>query len=169
MQRFIVLLLLFAIGCTSSEFVPNVELEARLAKIEDYRAIKRIVDDFSNLADTKDIDRQVLLFTEDAVVESFSNGERSSRLEGRQQIGEVFAGFLANFRTVYHQNGQQTIDLKGDTATAISYCTVLLIGEDSKTTLYAIYNDRFVKQNGQWLIQHRRTDFVHRDSVPLEG
>jgi hypothetical protein len=146
----------------------NKNLEQRISAIEDKMAIKEVVDVFSNLADTKEIAKQVLLFTEDGVVESFSGGERSSFLKGRDQLEQVFSGFLSNFHTVYHQNGQQTIDeLTENTAKATSYCRVILVseqdGKQMKTTLYTKYNDSFVKQNGKWLIAHRTSNFVRRE------
>jgi hypothetical protein len=68
---------------------------------------------------------------------------------------------------VYHQNGQQNINLMGDKAEAVSYCCVILVGKQNdkemKTTLYTIYKDVFVKQNGKWLIKHRTSNFVHRE------
>src|SRR5688572_16698408 len=33
--------------------------------------------------------------------------------------------------TVYHINGQQTVDLRGDAATGVSYCLVVLIGVEN--------------------------------------
>ncbi|SDM77419.1 SnoaL-like domain-containing protein, partial [Catalinimonas alkaloidigena] len=144
----------------------------RLSALEDKQAIKHVVDEFSILADTKEIEKQVMLFTPDGVVESYANGERSSSLQGRAQLQEVFSGFLANFHTVYHQNGQQTIDLQGDRAKATSYCRVILVGDQDgkamKTTLYTIYKDDFVKQDGQWLIQHRTSHFVWRDVAEVK-
>lgn len=145
----------------------NKTLEQRLTEIEDRLAIKQVVDRFSNLADTKEIDQQVLLFTENASVESIFTGMPSSILIGRQQIKQTFSFFLAKFSTVYHQNGHQTIDLSGEKATATSYCQVILIenhdAKTQKTTLYTIYNDEFVKLDGQWLIQHRTSNFVWRE------
>ncbi|MFT3822744.1 MAG: nuclear transport factor 2 family protein [Chitinophagaceae bacterium] len=143
-------------------------MEARIQAIEDKMAIKEVVDIFSNLADTKEIDKQVLLFTEDGVVQSYSNGQLSSDLKGRKELKERFAGFLANFHTVYHQNGQQTIDeLTANTAKATSYCRVILVAEQSgkqiKTTMYTIYKDEFVKQNGKWLIQKRTSNFIRME------
>ena len=41
-------------------------------QVEDQLALKRLVDTFSNLADVKDVDSQILLFTEDAEVVSKS-------------------------------------------------------------------------------------------------
>ena len=146
----------------------NKNLELRVNAIEDKMAIKEVVDIFSNLADTKEIDKQVLLFTEDGIVESFSNGQPSSQLKGREQLEQAFSGFLSNFQVVYHQNGQQTIDeLTDNTAKTTSYCRVILVGEQEgkqmKTTLYTIYNDSFVKQDDKWLIAHRKSNFVWRE------
>lgn len=151
----------------------NKNLAERLNAIEDKMAIKEVVDIFSNLADTKEIDKQVLLFTEDGIVESFSNGQPSSQLKGRDQLEQAFSGFLSNFDVVYHQNGQQTIDeLTENTAKTTSYCRVILVGEQEgkqmKTTLYTIYNDSFVKQDGKWLIAHRKSNFVWREVEEVE-
>lgn len=142
-------------------------MEQRLTAIEDKMAIKFVVDEFSNLADTKEIDNQVLLFTKDGTVTSISNGQPSTPLKGREQLKQAFSGFLANFHTVYHQNGQQTINLQGNKAEATSYCRVILVGKqgdkEMKTTLYTIYKDSFVKENGKWLIKERTSNFVHRE------
>jgi ketosteroid isomerase-like protein len=147
-------------------------IEERLAAIEDKMAIKYVVDEFSNLADRKEIDKQVMLFTQDGIVESISNGQQSSPLKGRAQLNQAFSGFLSNFHTVYHQNGQQTISLQGDKAEATSYCRVILIGKqnekESKTILYTIYNDSFVRENGKWLIKHRISNFVHREQYEVK-
>jgi ketosteroid isomerase-like protein len=151
-------------------FAQNMEkksIEQRIAAIEDKMAIKYVVDEFSNLADTKEIDKQVLLFTEDGTVTSISNGQPANPLKGRDQLKQAFSGFLSNFHTVYHQNGQQTINLQGDKAEATSYCRVILVGKQNdkqmKTTLYTIYKDGFVKENGKWLIKNRTSNFVHRE------
>jgi ketosteroid isomerase-like protein len=152
---------------TFAQKIEKKTIEQRLAAIEDKMAIKYVVDEFSTLADTKEIDKQVLLFTENGVVESISKGQPSSTLKGREQLKQAFSAFLSNFHTVYHQNGQQTVDLQGDKAEAVSYCRVILIGKQNgkemKTTLYTIYKDVFVKENGKWLISHRTSNFVHRE------
>jgi len=152
---------------TFAQKMEKQSIEQRIAAIEDKMAIKYVVDEFSNLADIKEIDRQVLLFTEDGTVTSISNGQPSTPLKGREQLKQAFSGFLSNFHTVYHQNGQQTINLKGDKAEAISYCRVILVGKQNdkemKTTLYTIYKDSFVKDAGKWLIKERTSNFVHRE------
>ncbi|MBY3416331.1 nuclear transport factor 2 family protein [Rhizobium laguerreae] len=142
-------------------------IEQRLQTIEDKTALKRLVDTFSNLADTKDVAAQVLLFTEDATVTSISGGEAGSTFAGRKAISDAFAGYLANFETVYHINGQQTVELNGDTATGTAYCLVVLIADENgkkiKNTAGVIYHDAYVRQDGQWLIAKRTSNFTWRD------
>tara|TARA_Y100000588_G_C13817676_1_gene737984 strand:- start:104 stop:628 length:525 start_codon:yes stop_codon:yes gene_type:complete len=164
----IIIALILSASQAFAQTMDTKTLEQRIATIEDKMAIKQVVDVFSNLADTKEIDKQVLLFTEDGIVESVSNGQPSSQLKGREQLKQAFSGFLANFHTVYHQNGHQTIDeITENTAKATSYCRVILVadqdGKQMKTTLYTIYNDEFVKQDGKWLIKHRKSNFMWRE------
>ena len=102
-----------------------------LQLIQDRMDLKHLVDTFSNLADTKEVDAQLQLFTQDAIVESIQNGNAGSKLVGQEQIGNAFTSFLGLFDVVYHQNGQQTVDINGDEASGISYCTVVLIGTNN--------------------------------------
>jgi hypothetical protein len=138
----ITFLFLLLTTITFAQKMEKNSIEQRLAAIEDKMAIKYVVDEFSNLADTKEIDKQVLLFTADGEVVSISQGQPVAPLKGREQLKQAFSGFLTNFHTVYHQNGQQTIDLQGDKAVATSYCRVILVGKQNdkqmKTTLYTI-------------------------------
>lgn len=155
-----------------SQKMDHISIEKRLTAIEDRTAIKFLVDEFSNLADSKEIDKQVLLFTEDGIVESISKGQAPSLLKGREQLKNAFTSFLSNFHTVYHQNGQQNITLLDNKAEATSYCRVILVGlqngKEMKTTLYTIYKDLFVKEQGKWLIQHRTSNFVFREVEELK-
>lgn len=163
-----ILVSLLFLNLTNAQTMNTKNIEERIASIEDKMTIKNVVDVFSNLADTKEIDKQVLLFTEDGEVESYSNGERTSLLKGREQLEQAFYGFLSSFHTIYHQNGQQTIDeLTDNTAKTTSYCQVILVGEQNgkqmKTTMFTIYKDEFVKQNGKWLIKHRTSNFMWQE------
>ncbi len=138
-------------------------MKQQISIIQDKMALKELVDVFSNLADIKDIDNQVLLFTENAIVESTSDGQTIT-LKGRKQIGDAFRAYLSLFDVVYHINGQQTVTLNGDSATATSYCQVILVGDNNgkriSNTRYVIYNDTYQKINGKWYIAHRKSNFV---------
>ena len=157
---------------TKAQTMPDPTMTQRLQQLEDRVALKTLVDTFSNLADTKSVNTQVLLFTEDATVDSWSEGKQVSSFTGRKQIGEAFSAYLALFDTVYHMNGQQTVELDGDRATGISYCLVVLIGKDGdkryRNTAGVIYQDEYVRRDGRWMIAKRVSDFTwrSRDEVP---
>lgn len=158
------LTLLFTPLSAEAKTMTDTDLSHRIQTLEDRAALKALVDTFSNLADVKDIDRQVLLFTPDATVDSYMDGKQTTALKGRRQIGEVFRGFLGQFSTVHHMNGQQTIEIKGNTATGIAYCQVVLIGmqdgQQIRNTMGVTYHDDYVRQDGTWLIAHRVSNFV---------
>ena len=136
------------------------------------QAIKELVDTFSNLADVKDVAAQMPLFTEDANVTTYIGGALFADMHGRGEIENVFSNFLANFKNVYHLNGQLTISSLTETsAEAITYCHVVLTEEkDGKEIVhnhYVRYNDTYAKVNGAWLIKRRIANFMISDSREL--
>lgn len=148
-------------------------LEQRIQALEDQAALKHLVDTFSNLADDKNVAGQMPLFTEDASVETYFGSELFASLKGREQIAEVFNSFLSNFDTVYHINGQQTVQVDGDSATSDHYCMVVLIsgaeGNRVKNTNGVIYKDTYVRRDGRWLISKRVARFTWRDFEPMQA
>jgi len=153
----------------------NMQVET-LAKdiqeIKDRMALKNVVDTFSNLADEKKITEQMELFTEDAEVSSIADGKINSTYVGKKAIGEAFAKYLALFHTVYHINGQQTVEINGDTAQGISYCQVVLIGniegKEMQRKAGVRYTDTYVKQNGKWLIKKRVSNFMYNEMQAVQ-
>lgn len=158
----VVLVTLMSCGMNNQQ---NADLAARIQLLEDRAAIKNVVDTFSVLADVKDVDTQVLLFTEDAEVKGVDNdGNVQSVIKGRKDIANAFSSYLALFETVYHQNGQQTVTINGDKADGINYCYVTLIrvqdGKRIKQTMGVRYHDFFTKEDGKWLIYERQSNFM---------
>ena len=170
MKRSIITLALL-IFCLSVNAQKMNDTEKRISAIEDRIALKSLVDTFSILADVKDVKTQLFLFTENAEVSSISSGKPGNTIIGRKQIGEAFTGFLNLFEVVYHINGQQILTLKGDKASGISYCQVVLIGNENgkkmKTTMGVIYHDEYVKENGSWLINKRQSNFTWTEKNEL--
>ncbi|WP_197226421.1 nuclear transport factor 2 family protein [Priestia megaterium] len=149
----------------------NGNLNKRITELENVRALRELVDNFSILADKKDVQKQILLFTEDATVESYMNGELTSSLKGIKEIGEAFEGFLANFGAVYHINGQHVVSINGKEAEGTLYCRVDLIssenGKKINNTSGVSYKDEYIYENGQWLIAKRTSNFVWNDRHEL--
>lgn len=180
MKKIVLLFSLLLVFCFSSEgqttkgknMKNDNNLEKRLGQIEDRIALKELVDTFSVLADSKDIPKQVLLFTENAVVESVAGGKPGPALTGRKQIGDAFSSYLNLFEVVYHINGQQTLTLNGDKASGVSYCQVTLIGNENgkkmRTTMGVFYHDDYVRENGRWLIAKRQSNFAWTDKTEFK-
>jgi hypothetical protein len=146
-------------------------LEKRIEELENVRALRELVDNFSKLADKKEVWKQTELFTKDATVESYVNGELTSSLNGTKQIGEAFEAFLANFETVYHINGQHVVEINGNKAEGTLYCRVDLIGSENGKKINnasaVSYKDEYIFENGQWLIAKRTSTFVWNDRQEL--
>lgn len=142
----------------------NNEIAQRLA-------LRELVDTFSNLADEKDVAAQIPLFTADAHINVVMDGKEVFDLNGQQQILEAFSGYLSQFSVVYHINGQQTVTINESTAKGIAYCQVTLIKEENgqriKQTSGVRYHDRYVFQNGKWLITERLSNFMWTDIHPM--
>lgn len=142
----------------------NNEIAQRLA-------LRELVDTFSNLADEKDVAAQMPLFTADAHINVVMDGKEVFDLNGQQQILEAFSGYLSQFSVVYHINGQQTVTINESTAKGIAYCQVTLIKEENgqriKQTSGVRYHDRYVFQNGKWLIAERLSNFMWTDIHPM--
>ena len=151
--------------CKKNGIIENTQNQTTMnvQEIADRIALKDLVDTFSNLADTKEIDKQVQLFTEDAEVTSYQGDKQTSHLKGRKELAERFKAFLDQFTTVYHINGQQTVKIDGDKATGIAYAQVVLVSEkNGKRTILTQgvrYSDEYERQDGKWLISKRISHF----------
>lgn len=147
------------------------DMEKRMNELENVRALRELVDNFSILADKKEVWKQTELFTKDATVDSYVNRELTSSLKGTQEIGKAFEAFLSNFETVYHINGQHVVSINGNKAEGTLYSRVDLIssenGKKINNTSGISYKDEYVFENGQWLIAKRTSKFVWQDRKEL--
>ncbi|MCV9929539.1 nuclear transport factor 2 family protein [Flavobacterium sp. LS1R49] len=149
----------------------ETNLTIRISAIEDKMAIREVFDTFSILADERNLQTQALLFTENAIVESYFNGQLALAYNGRKEISEGFSDFVKNFETLYHINGQQIVKLNGNKANSIAYCHVTLVGDENgkkmKTNLGVIYHDEFERLDKKWLISKRKSFFTWQEKVDL--
>lgn len=140
--------------------------------LEDKQALRELVDDISILTDDKNTSLQVLLFTENATMESYQDSQLLSKRSGRKQITEFFNEYLDLFETTYHTNGQQKLTIKGNKATGVTYCQAVLIskqdGHHLRTTSGIIYYDTYVKEKGKWYITKRITNIRWSDVKELK-
>jgi uncharacterized protein (TIGR02246 family) len=116
---------------------------------DDHTAIRELIAGYALALDGGDLDACVRLFTGDAEFVVY---------------GRVFAGhegIAKMFRDAprgLHMTGVSRIDVDADTATARTQ--VLFVRAGDLHLRPALYDDRMVRRDGQWLFQQRRCQFV---------
>ena len=140
-------------------------------EVKDRILLKELIDRVSILGDRKDFRAQLMLFTEDAISDTFAGGKEILKLRGRVEMERAFERFLSKFDTVYHFNGQQVVEIDGDFARGTCYCLVTLVGieEDKtmKTTIGAIYQDEYKREKNHWLISKRIGNFSWQEKLEV--
>jgi hypothetical protein len=127
----------------------------------DRLAIRELVDAYAQCADRRDAEGQKALFTEDTrfVVHMDGQGSEPTQvLVGREALTPVFDD-LNRYEATMHFNGQSTITLDRNHATAESYCIAHHLStkgdERALMVAYLRYRDTFAKANGAWLFAQR--------------
>lgn len=140
----------------------------------DRQAIRTLIDAYAHDADRRETEKQTALFTPDAILENIhaepGKKQETTVLQGRAAL---LAGFttLKNFEVTMHFNGQSTIELHGDTATAETYTLAHHIFTEKGKRLLMIlglrYTDTIVRISGRWLFSKRQIHYDWMDRRPL--
>ncbi len=162
MSRPLLFALLLALAPAAAHAQTDVSrLEQRLQKVEDELAIRRIIVEYAVRLDAKDLEQYLDLFAEDGV---WQIGDMVR--EGRDEIRAMLAGLYKDTEIEpygyerYRIVTNMQIDVDGDRATARSRHLTLTRGERGNPvpTLGGLYEDEFIRENGEWKILHR-TDY----------
>ncbi len=135
------------------------QLKRSIQRLEDESRLRRLIDEVSILADQKDIARQMTYFAEDAVMVTKVGG-RTYELAGRDAIFRAFSGLVDGFRRSFHMNGQVSLDIGEDTASAVIYCRAMIEREQGMEDEFAVYHDAYEKRDGTWLITRRESEIL---------
>lgn len=128
-----------------------------IEEMKDRIKLRELVDLFANLADEKKAKEQGDLFLEDGMVEFQMglDGEIQS-IKGREALSKAFAATIDPCKSVYHINGQQTVEINGDEATGVAYCQATLVNEENGKDIAIVnnvrYTDHYAKVDGKWYI-----------------
>jgi 3-phenylpropionate/cinnamic acid dioxygenase small subunit len=128
--------------------------------MNDQECIRRVLAEFIQLRDDKRFAEWVDLFTEDATFEYGSH-----HLVGRSAIRENVQALLRDDRGK-HLCVNSIIDVSGETASVSSdFLKVNPTDNGSGATGYGVgtmgrYEDRFVRQAGEWKIAKRRVHIM---------
>ena len=133
-------------------------VEERLRRAEDILAIQRVIVDYAARIDAQDFDAYVDLFAEDGI---WQNGTVVH--QGRAAIKAMLVGIFGNpsegyvNSESYHLVSNPQVEVNGDRATARSRHLLIMRGEGGSPTpeLTGLYEDEFVRVDGEWKIARR--------------
>ena len=137
----------------------GLTLEQRVRQLEDKDAISRVSLDYAVRLTSRDYDGYVALFAPDG---TWRNGDTFKK--GRAEIKAMLQAMFPNTPPNYVNNDSYMlvsnirIDLEGDHAKAHSRQLSIIRGKDGgmpPPVLSGMYEDEFVRLNGQWKILHR--------------
>ena len=126
--------------------------------------LRDLVDSYAYLGDEKRIAEVMQLFTKDVIYNVYMGGFLVSSVSGRENMEKDFNGHAEQVKTYFTLNGQHTVKILGDTATGISFSQLKMIRENEGKDILSEYNvkydDKYVLENGKWLIKERTGYFV---------
>jgi len=136
----------------------TLTIEQRLQRVEDELAIKRIITEYAVRLDARDLDGYIDLFAKDG---AWQIGDTIRR--GHDEIRAMLLPTYGNLDIEpygyerYRIVSNMQVDIDGDRATARSRHLSIMRGENGspRPTLGGLYEDQFIRENGQWKILHR--------------
>ena len=135
--------------------------------------LRDLIDAYAYLGDEKKISEQMQLFTPDATYKVYMGDFLAADVLGTETLGKEFNGHASQVKTYFTMNGQHIVKIYGDTATGVSFSQLKMIreseGKDIITDYSVKYDDKYVCQNGKWLIKERIGYFKIIDARPLNG
>lgn len=135
-------------------------LEARVRRLEDIDAIRRLLQDYRTCLDGKDFRGYADLFALDGEFIAGPAGEIHAK--GREEIFALVDGMRGSLLTDEagddrHAAINDRIDLDGDRATATSTWVYLIRREDGEPEVSKVgrYNDVLTREDGAWKFLRR--------------
>lgn len=133
--------------------------------------LRNLIDVYAYLGDEKKISKQMNLFTPDAIYKAYIGEFLAANVSGTESLEKEFNGHASHVKTYFTLNGQHTVNVDGDTASGVSFSQIKMIreseGKDILTDYSVKYDDKYVFQNGKWLIKERTGYFIIVEARPL--
>lgn len=140
----------------------------------DWKAIRDLIDAYAHHADRREPEAQAAVFAEDGQVRLFQGDptthEPEQVITGRANLAETFDHLIRQYDATTYLNGQSTVSVDGDTASAESYCLAHhLTQEQGERVLIVMairYLDVFRRTGEGWRIARRDLVFDWTDRRP---
>ena len=138
-------------------------LEAKVQRLSDIEEIKQLKARYASACDDSyNPEKLAPLFAADAIWD----GSILGFAEGREGIREFFAAASSLVPFAVHQVSNPLIEIDGDTATGEWFLWQPMVFGEQALWLSAVYHDKYVRVNGEWLYQHLKLEI--RMLTPFE-
>lgn len=118
--------------------------------MDDVEAIRQLTAEYNRAFDERDADRWVALFTKDGFFERSNAGRAYSGWEELRELIETFPV------RGWHVTTDFIIAVDGDSAHSSCYLMYLDRDANFAVSIFGVYEDDVVRQDGQWRFRSRR-------------
>ena len=146
------------------------ELRGDVQRLMDMEAVRQLKHAYFRCIDTANFAELATLFHEDVSVD-FVGGTYEWKLKGRDEYLESIQKSFTNQAVGHHNGHHPEIQMLSETeATGIWYLTdnMWILSGNFFTTGTAVYWDRYVKQDGRWLIKDTKYRRIYEINRKLE-
>ena len=139
------------------------DIASRLDQLESRQALRDLVSLYCVACDDHDLDTVVSLFTEDGV---FRNPDNSAFIKGHDAILSMFVGSHDFMRLTNHWIHDHLVTFEGpDAATGLALGHIEANLSGTAVVGAFRYYDKYVRQQGKWLFEERRIEFLYYTPV----
>ena len=145
-------------------------LRADIQRLMDMEAIKQLKYAYFRCIDTANLEELGTLFHDDVKVR-FKGGTYEWNVDGKADYLSNIGISFSNASIGHHNGHHPEIQMLSDTeATAIWYLAdnMWILNHKAHTYGTALYWDRYVKENGKWLIKETRYERLYEINETLE-
>lgn len=139
--------------------------------LKDINEIQKLKHSYFRCIDTANM-TELRTLLHDEVTNELVGGDYSVTIAGADEFVEFIRSALHSKIVALHQGHHPEIEILSETeATGRWYLWDVFIDLAANTQMYgtAFYQDRYVKQNGRWLIRHNAYKRVFEVAEPLNG
>lgn len=126
-------------------------------QLQDVHDIGQVIVRYATSVDQRDLDRYATCFTDDVVVEGFTEEPFTDRATYVSWVNDA----LQRFAGTHHQITNQEIEVDGDHGHMRSYVQAtheLAADDDTLVILWAIYDDEMLRTADGWRITRHRLE-----------
>lgn len=142
-------------------------LDPVIQELVDKAGIREVMMRYARGIDRRDMDLIASTFTPDAYAKY---GARES--QGRDNVVRNLRASITRYDRSTHSMGNQEIQIDGDTAVvetyALDYLLYTIEGTQYQSTGGLRYEDKMVRHDGGWLVQHRVLQIDWRRNVLMD-